>query len=90
MMMVIANNERNRIQLLIDGQEVGIIDYLIYDKYANVSHTEVYPEFAKHGYAELLVKSFINFADNKGYTKKAVCPYALAYFKKNKIDFETD
>lgn len=56
----------------------------IKDNVINVDHTFVDPSLRGQGIASTLMKEVYNYAKEQGYTAVASCPYAVAWFKKNR------
>lgn len=53
-------------------------------KVVNVNHTYVTNDLRGQGIASKLMDEVYNYAKEQGYTLVASCPYAVAWFKKNK------
>lgn len=56
----------------------------IEDNVVNVDHTFVTKELRGQGIASKLMNEVYNYAKKQDYTVVASCPYAVAWFKRNK------
>ncbi|MDY6062934.1 MAG: GNAT family N-acetyltransferase [Erysipelotrichaceae bacterium] len=72
-----------KILMMVDGKEVGYIEYELKDNSINILHTVVYSEFQGRGYARELVNEAIAYADKQGYALTSVCSYATKVIQKN-------
>lgn len=84
-MIEIKDNARNRLTMHVDGMEVGLIDYMMHDDVATITHTEVYPEFNGRGYARFLVHTFLGVMELRRIKPGAICPYAIDYFTEHGV-----
>lgn len=78
--------ETNEIYVLNDENKkiVRATFPFIEENVINVDHTFVDPSLRGQGIASILMHEVYNYAKIKGYTVVASCPYAVAWFKKNK------
>lgn len=78
--------EENEIYVLNDtgGKIVRATFPFIEKNVVNIDHTFVATELRGQGIASKLMNEVYNYVKEKGYTAVASCPYAVAWFKKNK------
>ena len=78
--------EKNEIYVLDDnGSKIVRATFpFIADNVVNVDHTFVATTLRGQGIASVLMNEVYNYAKEKGFTVVASCPYAVAWFKKNK------
>lgn len=79
--------EDHRIVASDDHQPfVGEISFPAVDGYPDrvvVERVFVHPDYRGQGIAAVLVKRFIDYADEQGWTVKLMCPYAVMQFKRH-------
>lgn len=78
--------ETNEIYVLNeDGNKIVRATFpFIEDNVINVDHTFVTKDLRGQGIASKLMNEVYNLAKEKGYTVVNSCPYAIAWFKRNK------
>jgi Predicted acetyltransferase len=68
--------EKETINLLVKGKEVGYITFIVIEGVMEIKHTVVYPEFRRKGYGKTLVDSAISTAESRNLTVTSTCSYA--------------
>lgn len=78
-------HEKNKIYVLEDGKEIVVATFpFVEENVINVDHTFVDPKLRGQGVASVLMNEVYNHAKEHNYTVVNSCPYAVAWFKKNK------
>ena len=72
-----------RLDLDVDGTNVGHIDYGVEGSVATIFHTEVASAHEGHGYAGELVREALRLFEERGLTVRPQCPFALAWIKQH-------
>jgi len=67
---------KETINLVIRGEEVGYISFVVTNGVLEIKHTVVYSEFRKRGYGKNLVDSAIDVAKSRNLTVTSSCSYA--------------
>jgi predicted GNAT family acetyltransferase len=80
---VINNPAEKRFELWIDGQ-LSKLDYTIDDDTIMMTHVGVPNEFRGQGLAGVITKAALEYAKAKSLRVIPVCPYVLAYIRRNK------
>ena len=80
---VINNLAEKRFELWIDGQ-LSKLDYTIDDDTIMMTHVGVPNEFRGQGLAGVITKVALEYAKAKSLRVIPVCPYVLAYIRRNK------
>ncbi len=73
----------NRFELLLDGERVGLADYLLTDEVLTVPHVETDPAHQGQGFAAVLMDGVIDSVRSNGQTIRPLCPYAAAYMRRH-------
>ncbi len=68
--------EQQRFALILDGQEIGHLDYKIIGGGWNITETRIAPESRGQGLARRLVEAALKEADKQGIPISASCDYA--------------
>lgn len=78
--------EKNEIYVLNeDGKKIVRATFpFIKDNVINVDHTFVTKDLRGQGIASKLMNEVYDYAKEEGFTAVASCPYAVAWFKRNK------
>jgi uncharacterized protein len=75
---------RGRYRALVDGVEVGFIDYdPIGADGVLLKHTEVHREHEGRGFGSKLVASMLDDVRRRGKRVVPMCPYALAFVRRH-------
>ena len=81
-MEVRDNPERNRYELVEDGEVVGFLDYIEKQGRLYLTHAEVLPHLRGRGYGGRLVEGVLADTDAKGMNVVPVCPFVVAYCRR--------
>jgi uncharacterized protein len=74
-----------RYRLLLDGAEVGFIDYdPIGDASILIKHTEIAREHEGKGFGSQLVRNALDDIRRRGLTVVPICPYTLNFIRKHR------
>lgn len=84
MIEVVDNEEKSRIEILVDGQVAGFEDYHLEPDVISYTHTEVDEAYAGQGLARELVDGALEMARTRGLHVRPVCPYVLRVIEKDK------
>jgi uncharacterized protein len=77
--------EARRYRLLLDGAEVGFIEYdPIGDSSILIKHTEIAREHEGKGLGSQLVRRALDDIRNRGLTVFPICPYALNFIRNHR------
>jgi len=71
----------SRYELLLDGELVGLADYVRQNDRIVFTHTEVDPERRGNGWAQLLVESALRDAEREGLEVVPLCPFVSWYIE---------
>ena len=77
------NADRSRLELRVDGELAGWLDYRPAGKSTIIAHTEVMDGYEGQGLGGLLVRRALDEARCAGKTVIAICPFALAYIDRH-------
>lgn len=78
------DRDARRYRLLVDGVEVGFIDYdPVGSESILIKHTEVGRQFEGKGYGSELVRRVLEDVRSRGLTVIPICPYALGYIRRH-------
>lgn len=81
--MEIKHDEnKNRFWVEINGM-IADVEYVIDDKYLDITHTYVPRTLEGQGIASALVKEAYDYALREGLSSKATCSYAIAWLKRH-------
>jgi uncharacterized protein len=76
---------KHRYRLLVDGTEVGYIDYdPIGDVSILIKHAEIAPEHEGKGYGSTLVRHALDDIRSRKLTVVPICPYTLSFIRKHR------
>ena len=82
---LVNDSEARRYRLLLDGQDLGFVDYDPIGELAIlVKHTEIRPEFEGKGYGSELVRRVLEDIRRQGKTVLPICPYALNFIRRHR------
>ena len=80
---VVHNPARERFELWVAGDLVGVLGYSIEDtsdgRVATILHTVLYDEYAGHGLATRLTGSAIGYMRDNGLKVRPVCTFARRF-----------
>ncbi|MDV7351633.1 GNAT family N-acetyltransferase [Rhodococcus oxybenzonivorans] len=77
------NPQRNRYELIADGDVAGFIDYSAGDGVLTLTHTEVSDAFEGKGYAGRLVEDTLDDARSRGLGVLPECTYVQQWIRKH-------
>ncbi|MDP1850099.1 MAG: GNAT family N-acetyltransferase [Solirubrobacteraceae bacterium] len=77
------NEERSRLELRVDGELAGWLDYRPAGPSTIIAHTEVTNGHEGRGLGGVLVRRALEEARAAGKTVIATCPFALAYIDRH-------
>ena len=77
------NAERSRLELRVDGELAGWLDYRPGGPSTIIAHTEVIDGHEGRGLGGLLVRRALEEARSAGKTVIAICPFALSYIDRH-------
>jgi predicted GNAT family acetyltransferase len=80
---VTDNEERSRLELRIDGELAGWVDYRPAGDSIILAHTEVLSEHEGKGLGGVLVRGALESARSADKTVIVVCPFAVSYIDRN-------
>ncbi len=73
--------DRNRFELIIAGDRVGLADYSISGDVVTVPHVETDPIHRGKGFAAALMEGVLDSIRSNGRTIRPLCPYAAQYMR---------
>ena len=82
-MDVTDSTDRQRYELLDDGQLVGFIDYRADDALVVMMHAEVDPRFEGKGYGSAMVKAALESVRDSGRSVVPGCSFVRAYIQRH-------
>lgn len=77
------HEERSRLELRVDGELAGWLDYRPTGQVVILAHTEVLPGHEGAGLGGLLVRRALDDARAAGAMAVATCPFAAAYIDRH-------
>lgn len=77
------NRDENRYEIQLDGQLVGLADYIIAADVVTIPHTETSPAFGGRRLASTLVKFSLDDIRARGLRVRPSCPFVAVYIAKN-------
>ena len=81
---VVQDSPLNRFELLVDGQEVGQVDYQVRDNTIVLIHTEIDPAHRSGGFGGELIRGALNLIRAEtDYRVVPRCTFAAAWIKEN-------
>lgn len=80
---VLHQPDRNRYELIVDGEVAGIAGYRDVDGVRVFIHTVIHEQFEGRGLASVLVRGAIAETVDGGAAFAATCPYVLHWLTKN-------
>jgi predicted GNAT family acetyltransferase len=78
-----VDSEDGRFTIAVDGQRVGLAEYLDHEGRRIFTHTEVDDAFEGRGLATILVRRALETTRDAGLRIVAVCPMVAAYVDKH-------
>jgi uncharacterized protein len=75
--------ESDRFSISVEGQQVGLAEYIDRDGQRVFTHTEVADDFEGRGLATILVDEALRATRDTGLRIVAVCPMVAAYIEKH-------
>ncbi|MDO5499031.1 MAG: GNAT family N-acetyltransferase [Propionibacteriaceae bacterium] len=69
------NAEKSRIEILVDGEVAGFVDYEVGPDLITMTHTEVGDAYSGQGLAKQLVAGALEQARTRGLSVRPVCSY---------------
>ncbi len=76
-------HENGRFILVLDGAIAAELAYRVKDGVMGITHTYTVPRFRGRGYAGMLMRKALEYAEKNGLKVRPVCSYAVAYAKKH-------
>jgi len=77
---IVHNKEENRIKAVMEGRNIGLIDYQITaSDIMTIYHTQVAPVYEGQGIAADLTKNLLKYAQENNIKIRPTCPYAKSY-----------
>jgi uncharacterized protein len=76
---VVRNDDRSRYELLIDGEIVGIADFVVQQDRVVVPHTEISPHLRGQGMGAQLVRGVLDDIRSSGRTVVPQCWYVAEF-----------
>lgn len=83
---VVDNSDRKRFEGFVDGELVGIIDYIPLPGKVIATHTEVFEEYEGRGIGSRLVSGMIGILREDGRVMQPLCSYVSAYLQRHPDD----
>jgi predicted GNAT family acetyltransferase len=80
---VTNNAERGRYELRVDGQLVGIADYLVDETTVIFPHTEIDPVWRDQGYGDRLIRAALDDVRQAGRSIAPRCWYVAQFVRDN-------
>jgi predicted GNAT family acetyltransferase len=80
---LVDNEAAGRYEIHLDGELVGLADYVRRGDVLSIPHTETSPEFGGRGLAGTLVKFGLDDIRARGLRVQPACPFVAAYIEKN-------
>jgi uncharacterized protein len=80
---VIDNAAESRFELTIDGERVGLIDYLLRPGVIHLVHTEIEPARQEHGLASGFVQEVLDGLRATELRLQPDCPYVAHWLTKH-------
>ena len=77
------NDDQSRLELRVDGELAGWLDYRPGGKSTIIAHTEVLKGYEGQGLGGMLVRRALEEARSAGKTVIATCPFALSYIDRH-------
>lgn len=77
------NDALNRYELMLDGNVIGVADYVEQPDGVALTHTEITPEFRRRGHSSRLAKFAVEDIIAAGHRVKPYCSYMEAYLRKH-------
>jgi uncharacterized protein len=78
--------ERGRYEAHLDGELVGVLEYLVKSGRLALIHTEVLPAYEGKGFGSTLVRFALDDARRRGLRVIASCPYVQDYLTRHPQD----
>lgn len=78
---ILHHKDECRFETVVDGY-TAYVEYVITDNTIDIIHTKVPREIGGRGIAATLVKATYEYGDLNGWLRKATCPYAAAWLKR--------
>jgi len=73
------NDGDRRYELLVDGELVGVADYVLHDDAVVMPHTEIVPQRRGRGYGDVLVQGALDDIRAAGRSVVPVCWFVAQY-----------
>lgn len=80
---LVDNEAAGRYEIHLDGELVGLADYVRRGDVLAIPHTETSPEFGGRGLASTLVRFGLDDIRARGLRVQPACPFVAAYIGKN-------
>ena len=80
---VLRNDDRSRYELLIDGELVGVADFVVQGSTVVLPHTEISPARRGHGLGAILVQGVLDDVRTRGEVVVPTCWYVREYVEQH-------
>jgi uncharacterized protein len=80
---ILDKPERNRFEARLEGELVGLIDYIPLPGKIIATHTEVAERYKGQGFGARLVQGMIDQLRADGRLLQPLCPYVAAYLRRH-------
>lgn len=80
---LVKNNDDNRYELHLDGEQIGFIDWTRDDNVVELVHTEVDADHGGEGHAATLADFALGDIRDEGLMVKPTCPYVAKHIERN-------
>lgn len=82
--MFTDNAEKHRVEIDVDGQLAGFVEYHDHAKTRAFLHTEVDPAFEGRGLASQLIRHVLDEARESGRQVLPYCPFVRSYLERHR------
>lgn len=80
---VVDNTDESRYELLVEGERVGLIDYVRGEHVERLIHTEIDPDRQEHGLASGFVQEVLDRLRTTDLRLQPDCPYVAHWLTKH-------
>jgi hypothetical protein len=75
--------EARRYEMRLDGELIGILDYVEHDAHRVLAYVEVEPRFGGNGLGGRLTEAALNDCRERGFTVTPECPFIVRYIREH-------